>query len=52
MAQRPSPIKDVAVVVPGILGSTLAASNGRLVWAPSAGAALRAIATLVAASAG
>lgn len=44
MAQQPSPIKDVVVVLPGILGSTLA-KDGKLVWAPSAGAALRAIAT-------
>ncbi|HWY90873.1 MAG TPA: hypothetical protein VNY31_09405 [Solirubrobacteraceae bacterium] len=35
---------DVVVVLPGIMGSTLR-RNGRLVWAPSAGAALRAIAT-------
>jgi pimeloyl-ACP methyl ester carboxylesterase len=35
---------DLVVVVPGILGSTLR-RDGRLVWAPSAGAALRAIAT-------
>ncbi len=36
---------DVVVVVPGILGSTLA-HDGKLVWAPSAGAAVRAIRTL------
>jgi pimeloyl-ACP methyl ester carboxylesterase len=35
---------DLVAVVPGILGSTLR-KDGRLVWAPSAGAALRAIAT-------
>lgn len=35
---------DLVVVLPGILGSTLS-KNGRLVWAPSAGSALRAIAT-------
>jgi pimeloyl-ACP methyl ester carboxylesterase len=35
---------DLVAVVPGILGSTLR-QHGRLVWAPSAGAALRAIAT-------
>ncbi len=35
---------DLVVVVPGILGSTLR-QDGRPVWAPSAGAALRAIAT-------
>jgi Lecithin:cholesterol acyltransferase len=38
-------VRDLVVVVPGIMGSTLA-QNGELVWAPSAGAALRAIATL------
>lgn len=37
-------IRDVIVVLPGIMGSTLA-RNGSLVWAPSAGAVLRAIAT-------
>jgi hypothetical protein len=35
---------DLVVVIPGILGSTLA-KDGKLVWAPSGGAALRAIAT-------
>jgi pimeloyl-ACP methyl ester carboxylesterase len=35
---------DLVVVVPGILGSTLR-QDSHLVWAPSAGAALRAIAT-------
>jgi pimeloyl-ACP methyl ester carboxylesterase len=35
---------DLVVVVPGILGSTLR-QDGHPVWAPSAGAALRAIAT-------
>ena len=35
---------DLVVVLPGILGSTLR-QDGRLVWAPSAGSALRAIAT-------
>jgi hypothetical protein len=35
---------DVVVVLPGIMGRTLR-RNGRLVWAPSAGAALRAITT-------
>jgi pimeloyl-ACP methyl ester carboxylesterase len=44
MAQHTSPIKDVVVVLPGILGSTLA-KEGKLVWSPSAGAALRAIGT-------
>jgi pimeloyl-ACP methyl ester carboxylesterase len=44
MAQHPSPIKDVVVVLPGILGSTLA-KDGTLVWSPSAGVALRAIGT-------
>jgi pimeloyl-ACP methyl ester carboxylesterase len=38
------PPTDLVVVLPGIMGSTLR-HNGRLVWAPSAGAALRAIAT-------
>ncbi len=45
MAQRPLPIKDVVVVLPGILGSTLADKKGKLVWSPSAGEALRAIRT-------
>jgi pimeloyl-ACP methyl ester carboxylesterase len=35
---------DLVVVLPGILGSTLR-RDGRLVWAPSAGSALRAIST-------
>jgi pimeloyl-ACP methyl ester carboxylesterase len=35
---------DLVVVLPGILGSTLH-RDGHLVWAPSAGSALRAIAT-------
>jgi pimeloyl-ACP methyl ester carboxylesterase len=35
---------DLVVVLPGILGSTLS-RNGHLVWAPSAGSALRAIRT-------
>jgi pimeloyl-ACP methyl ester carboxylesterase len=35
---------DLVVVLPGILGSTLR-RDGRLVWAPSAGSALRAITT-------
>jgi pimeloyl-ACP methyl ester carboxylesterase len=46
MVRQPSPIKDVVVVLPGILGSTLADKQGKLVWAPSGGAALRAIWTL------
>lgn len=37
--------RDVVVVVPGILGSTLR-HRGRMVWEPSAGAAVRAIRTL------
>jgi hypothetical protein len=36
---------DLVVVLPGILGSTLR-QDGHLVWAPSAGSVLRAIATL------
>jgi hypothetical protein len=39
-----TPPTDLVVVLPGILGSTLR-QHGELVWAPSAGAALRAIAT-------
>jgi hypothetical protein len=35
---------DLVVVLPGILGSTLR-QDGHLIWAPSAGSALRAIAT-------
>jgi hypothetical protein len=37
---------DLVVVLPGIMGSTLKDKDGHLVWAPSAGAALRAIGTL------
>ncbi|NCA71232.1 MAG: hypothetical protein EOM91_14235 [Sphingobacteriia bacterium] len=37
-------LDDLIVVLPGIMGSTLA-KDGRVVWAPSAGAVLRAIAT-------
>lgn len=37
-------VTDVVVVLPGIMGSTLA-KDGRLVWAPSAGAVLHAIRT-------
>jgi len=37
-------IRDVVVVLPGIMGSTLS-KNGKLVWAPSAGAVLNAITT-------
>jgi len=40
----PHKINDVVVVLPGIMGSTLA-RNGSLVWAPSGGAVLSAIAT-------
>ncbi len=40
----PEIIRDVVVVLPGIMGSTLA-KKGSLVWAPSAGVVLRAIAT-------
>ncbi len=38
-------MRDLVVVLPGILGSTLA-RNDKPVWAPSAGAVLRAIATV------
>jgi hypothetical protein len=38
-------MRDLIVVLPGILGSTLA-KDGELIWAPSAGAVLRAIGTL------
>lgn len=34
---------DLVVVLPGILGSTLKDRNGQLIWAPTAGALLRAI---------
>jgi pimeloyl-ACP methyl ester carboxylesterase len=37
-------VTDLVVVLPGIMGSTLS-RDGRLVWAPSAGAALRAVRT-------
>ena len=39
-----SPVFDVVVVLPGIMGSTLA-KNGNLVWAASAGSVLSAIRT-------
>ena len=35
-------IRDMVIVLPGIMGSTLA-KNGKLVWAPSAGSVLRLI---------
>ena len=44
MAANVAPLTDMVVVLPGIMGSTLA-QDGRLVWAPSAGAVLRAIRT-------
>jgi hypothetical protein len=44
MAARVAPITDLVVVLPGIMGSTLAKEE-RLVWAPSAGAVMRAIRT-------
>jgi len=34
---------DLVVVLPGIMGSTLVNAEGELIWAPSAGAALRAV---------
>ena len=34
---------DLVVVLPGILGSTLLDAAGREIWAPSAGAVLRAV---------
>jgi|WetSurMetagenome_2_1015567.scaffolds.fasta_scaffold15175_2 pimeloyl-ACP methyl ester carboxylesterase len=40
----PDVSRDLVVVLPGIMGSTLA-RNGKLLWAPSAGSVLRAIAT-------
>ncbi|MGH2655506.1 MAG: lipase/acyltransferase domain-containing protein [Actinomycetota bacterium] len=40
----PTEIRDLLVVLPGILGSTLA-KNDKLVWAPSVGAVLSAIRT-------
>lgn len=40
-----APIQDLIVVLPGILGSTLA-KDGKLIWAPSAGAILQAITTM------
>jgi pimeloyl-ACP methyl ester carboxylesterase len=50
MARDLSPIKDVVVVLPGIMGSTLAIKGDttddyKLVWSPSAGAVRRAIMT-------
>ena len=40
------PMADVVVVLPGITGSVLRDSRGRDVWAPTAGAAARALVTL------
>lgn len=34
---------DLVVVLPGIMGSTLRRADGKLVWAPSTGAALRVV---------
>lgn len=39
------PVEDIIVVVPGIMGSVLT-RNGRTVWAPQAGAAMRAFLSL------
>jgi pimeloyl-ACP methyl ester carboxylesterase len=39
------PMKDLVVLIPGIGGSVLA-RNGKTLWAPEAGAALRAVLTL------
>ena len=41
---EPKLIRDLVMVLPGIMGSTLI-NNGTSVWAPSAGSVLRAIAT-------
>src|SRR5215475_8010333 len=40
------PMRDVVVLLPGISGSVLRDSQGRDVWAPTAGAATRALITL------
>jgi hypothetical protein len=40
------PLADVVVLLPGITGSVLRDSRGRDVWAPTAGAAARALVTL------
>jgi len=40
------PMADVVVLLPGITGSVLRDSRGRDVWAPTAGAAARALVTL------
>src|SRR5664279_1858331 len=37
---------DLVVVLPGIMGSTLADKDGRLVWGPSAGSVVTAVRTL------
>lgn len=37
---------DLVVVIPGVMGSGLADRRGRVVWGPSAGGVLRALATL------
>lgn len=42
--EKQTVIRDVIVVLPGIMGSTLS-KNGELIWAPSAGAVLNAITT-------
>ena len=42
--ERQTLIRDVIVVLPGIMGSTLS-KDGKLVWAPSAGALLNTITT-------
>jgi pimeloyl-ACP methyl ester carboxylesterase len=44
MGDQRHDVRDFVVVLPGIMGSTLSRDGG-LVWAPSAGAALRAVRT-------
>ena len=44
MADARYQVRDFVVFLPGIMGSTLS-RDGKLVWGPSAGAALRAVRT-------
>ena len=44
MGESRSGVRDFVVFLPGIMGSTLS-RNGKLVWAPSAGAVLQAVRT-------
>ena len=46
MAIDPTIVRDVVIVVPGIMGSDLVDADGRQIWSVSAGALANAIRTL------